>query len=179
MEIPRQFITIWAVMVVVWNPVARASDPPPPTPTPRPGTLAALAKSTSLTRNGTTPIFITDDNLVELSGGAVVTMMTTTANELDETTISTAIDPKRRNHWKTKVLAQGKRIAALQRKRASVEHTINRLERGRLNSRALNDIAEAKADLQAIDSQIRDEKSELSRIVRAARKEGAQPGWFR
>jgi len=179
MEIPRQFIIIWAVMVVAWNPVARASDPPPPTPTPKPSTLAALAMATSATRNGTPSIIITDDNLAELSDGAVVTMMTTTACELNETTVPAAIDPKRRIHWQKKVLAQRKRIAALQQKRASVEHTINRLERGRLNSRALNDIAEAKAELENIDSQIRDEKSVLSKIVRSARKEGAQPGWFR
>jgi septal ring factor EnvC (AmiA/AmiB activator) len=179
MGIPRQSIVIWAVMVIAWNPVARAADPPQPTPTPRPGTLAALAKSTSLTRDGTTSIFITDDNLAELSGGAVVTMLTTTASEPTEITTSAAIDPKRRSQWRNKVLAQGKRIANLQRKRASVKATINSLERGRLNSRALDNIAKAKADLQAIDSQIRDEKSQLSRIVREARKEGAQPGWFR
>jgi len=179
MEIPRQFIIIWAVMVVAWNPVARASDPPQPTPTPRPSTLAALAMATSATRKGTPSIIITDDNLAKLSDGAVVTMMTTTACKIHETTISADIDPKRRIHWQKKVLAQEKRIATLQQKRTSVEHTINRLERGRLNSRALNDIAEAKAEIENIDSRIRDEKSILSGIVRSARKEGAQPGWFR
>ncbi len=179
MEIPRQIITIWAVMVVVWNPVARAADPPQPTPTPRPGTLAALAKSTSLTRDGTTPIVITDDNLAELSNGAVVTIMTTAACEPAEPTTVDRIDPKRRGQWRKKVLAQGKRIATLQKKRASVEHTINRIESGRLDSGALDRIAKAKAELREIDDAIRHEKRELSKIVREARKEGAQPGWFR
>lgn len=179
MEFPRQLITIWGVMVVVWNPIARAVDPPQPTPTPRPGTLAALAKSTSLMREGSTPIVITDDNLAELSGGAVVTIMTTAAREPTEPTTVDQIDPKRRGQWRKKVLAQGERITTLQKKRASVEHTINRIESGRFNSGALDRIAKAKAELREIDDTIRHEKRELSKIVREARKEGAQPGWFR
>lgn len=183
MEIPRQFITLWGVMVVLWNPVARAIEPPLPTPTPRPGTLAALAGRTALHRApgvGTTdPIVITDDNLVALADGAVVTLVTSNAAELPDLPIKTGVDPKTRARWRKKVLAQSKVIAGLEDRRDDVEAEIDRLGRGKIDSRTLDRIAKAKIKLGAVDGEIKSKNAEFSRIIRAARKDGAQPGWFR
>ena len=183
MEIPRQLITLWAVMVVFWNPVARAVEPPSPTPVPRAGTLASLASTRSLARSPeadlSTPIVITDDNLAELADGAVVTMVSSTVAEFSEITVDAEEDPKTRERWRKKVLAQRKVIARAETKRDAVISEIDRLGRGRLDSRTLDRIAKAEVKLRAAEDEIKRAKAELSRIVGEARKEGAQPGWFR
>jgi septal ring factor EnvC (AmiA/AmiB activator) len=179
MEIQGQLITVWAVAVVAWNPVARAAEPPRPTPTPRPGTLAALAQSTSLTHETSTPVVITNDNLTELAVGAVVTVMSSTAAEPSPAVPSKSTSSGRREQWRRRVLAQHRRIAGLEEKRSAVEAEIDRLERGRLDARTLDRIAKAEAKNATIEDEIRREERVLSQLVREARKEGAQPGWFR
>jgi len=186
MEIPRNsfryIIALGAVLCAIRPSVATAAEPPAPTPTPRPGTLAAVATARPLNRapgtDGSATIVITNDNLEELGDGAALTVITNTIAEAGE--IETVeIDPKTRERWRNKVLAQGKVIARLQARRTAVVHKIDRLERGKLDSRTLDRIATAEAELRAIDLELGREASALGRLVRAARKEGAQPGWFR
>lgn len=186
MEIPRysirSIIFVGVVLGAIRPSVATAADPPAPTPTPRPGTLAAVAIARPLNRapgtGGSATIVITNDNLERLGDGAALTVLTSTIADAAEIE-STEIDPETRDRWRKKVLAQGKIIARLQARRTAVEHKIDRLERGRLDSRTLDRIATAEAELRAIDLEIGREKSALGRLVRAARTEGAQPGWFR
>jgi hypothetical protein len=183
MESPRQLIALWAVAVAAWNPVAHASDDPPPRPTPRPGTLAALARSTELRRSpgadGAAPIVITDDNLASLGGEAVFTVLTTTAAEFQPLQLDDPVDPATRASWRKKVHAQSRAIAKLEARRSAIEVEIDRLERGRLDARTLDRIERAEAKLQAVDHDLKREKANLSKLIRAARREGAQPGWFR
>ncbi len=183
METPRQLIVLWAVSVVFWNPVARAVEPPSAAPTPQPGTLASVASTRSLTRGPgadvSTPIIITDDNLAELADGAVVTIVSSTVAEFTEFTVEPEVDPKTRERWRKRVLAQSKVLARAEEKRDAVVTEIDRLGRGRLDSRTLDRIAKAEVKLRAADDEIKRAKAELSKIVRDARKEGAQPGWFR
>jgi hypothetical protein len=89
------------------------------------------------------------------------------------------VDPKVRQRWRSRVLTQSARIATLEARRADVEAEIDRLERGSLDARTLDRIEKAEAKLARVDADIRREKAELSRMVREARKQGAQPGWFR
>ena len=182
MENPRQSITLILVLGCAFSSFA-GTNPPLPTPTPRPGTLASVAGGRSLIRargtDLTEPIVITDENLGKLAEGAVITVVTTTAVELPLVSTTDSINPKTREKWRRKVLAQSNVIARLETKQASVEGEINRLERGRLDARALDRIATTEAKLRTIEKEIQREKAELSRIIRAARKEGAQPGWFR
>lgn len=183
MEISRQLIVIWGVLVVLWNPVARATQTPEPTPTPRPGSLAALAGSTSLNldvgNQDAGPTTITNADLSTLADTAVITVMTDTAAEFDQVEVSRRADPKTRDKWRKRVTAQKKRIATLEAKKAAVEEEINRLERGSLNARALDRIEQAEVKLRAIEKEIFAAERALSRIVHEARKEGAKPGWFR
>jgi hypothetical protein len=88
-------------------------------------------------------------------------------------------DPKTREKWRKKVLAQSSVIARIQARRFDAEAELNRLEWGKLDGQALDRIAKAERNLQTIDTEIKSEKAQLSTIVRQARKEGAQPGWFR
>jgi len=183
MEITRQLIALWAVVVISWNPVARAVEPPSPTPAPRPGTLASVALTRSLIRcpgtDPSSPIVITDDNLAELAEGAVVTMVSSTVAEFPEIAVETGVAPKTRERWRRKVFAQSKVIARAEAARDVARAEIDRLGRGQLDSRTLDRIAKAEAKLRTADDEIKRAKAELSKIVREARKEGAQPGWFR
>jgi exonuclease VII small subunit len=180
METPRQLIILWAVCVIAWNPVARCSDEPSPRPTPRPGTLAALAAERTLTRTGDSPsIVITDENLASLGAGAAFTRVESPVAEFIEVAAPEGVDPKTRDHWRNKVLAQSEAIARLETKKSAIEDQIDRLERGRLDARALDRIEKAEAKLRAAEAEIERAKQKLSRIVREARKDGAQPGWFR
>ena len=157
------------------------SEPPPrptPTPTPRPTTLAAYARATVLERTGE-PIVITGDNLDELGRGARFCVTSEPVSEPLKPVPDTRIDPKLRARWRSKVLAQSQRIARLEARRAAVEAEIDRLERGRLDARTLDRIERAEAKLRLVDTDLRRERTALSRIVREARKQGAQPGWFR
>lgn len=183
MESSRNLIAFWAVLVVAFSPAVRSADEPSPRPTPRPGTLAALAGNTELTRlpgdDRAHPIVITDDNLAALSRGAVITILTTTVAELEPFQATETVDPKTRAAWRKRVLAQRRVIVGLEARRSAIGDEIDRLERGRLNARALDRIERAEARLRLVDAEITREQHELSKLVRAARREGAQPGWFR
>jgi hypothetical protein len=183
MEIPHLITIIGCVFGLSWTSVLQAAEPPSPTPTPKPGTLAAIASSRSLNRApelaGAGILMITDDNLNQLSRGAALTVLTSTIADPAAVEADHPADPKTRENWRKKVLAQGSVIAKLEARRTDIEEELNRLERGKLDGRTLDRIAMAEGKLQTIDAEIRSEKSQLSKIIREARKDGAQPGWFR
>jgi len=177
-------VTIAAVLGPMAPSWPATADEPRPTATPKAGTLAAYASATSLDRSSfaggeVTPIVITGDNLSELGEGGVFTEVTTPAAELVRVELPASADAKTRDRWRKKVLAQRAVIERLEDRRTAVESEIRRIERGRLDSRALDRIEKAEARLRTIDAQIRRAMFELSSIVREARKDGAQPGWFR
>ncbi len=183
MEIPRQLTILGCVVSLISTPVLTADEPPGPRPTPKPGTLAAIASSRSLKRapelDASAVIVITDGNLDELGRGAVLTLMSSTIADPLPAETEHRTDPKTREKWRKKVLVQGSAIARLEARRVDAEAELERLERGKLDGKALDRIAKAEAKLRAIDAEIRSEKVRLSTIIRDARKEGAQPGWFR
>ena len=183
METPRQLTILGCVIGLTWTSFLTADEPLDPRPTPKPGTLAAIASSRSLNRvpelDETAVIVITDDNLNQLGRGAALTLMTSTIADSSVVETDHSADPKTREKWRKKVLAQSSVIARAEARRVDAEAELNRLERGKLDSRTLDRIAKAESKLQTIDAEIRSEKAQLSTIIREARKEGAQPGWFR
>lgn len=183
MEIPYQLTTLGCVFSLVWTSVLPAAEPSDPRPTPRPGTLAAFADSRSLNRKPGTDetgvIVITDDNLDQLGRGASLTLMTSTIADPTAVEADRPADSKTREKWRKKTLVQSTAIARLEARRMDAEAELNRLERGKLDGRTLDRIAKVESKLQVIDVEIRSEKAQLSAIIREARKEGAQPGWFR
>jgi hypothetical protein len=162
---------------------AAGEDEPLPKPTPRAGTLAAFASTTTLDRSalggGTGTIVITGDNLAELGRGAVVTQVEHPIAPPPVVRDIATPTAKTRERWRKKVLAKSRSIAKLETGKQAIEAEIDRLARGRLDSRTLDRIERAEARLEQAEAEIRRENVELAKIVRDARKEGAQPGWFR
>jgi len=184
MEIPRQIrVLVRVIGIVKLAAVAFASADTPPatsTPPPKSGTLAAYASSITLDRGpGEDPVLITTDNLRTLGEGGLITTAARPAVGPFEVEPTAEVDPKVRERWRKKVLAQRRTITNLQAQRRAVEEEIERIERGSLDSRALDRLTMTETKLRRVDAEISQEKQALSRIVRDARKEGAQPGWFR
>ena len=184
MEIPHQIrvlVRVIGIVKLAGAAFASADTPPAtPTPTPRLGTLAAYASSITLDRGpGEDQVLITTDNLRTLGEGGFLTTAAMPTGDPVKVNLSTEIDPKIRERWRKKVLKQSGVTAKLQAQRRAVEEEIERIERGRLDSRALDRLEKAEAKLADADAEIRRAKAQLSRLVREARKEGAQPGWFR
>ncbi len=183
MEIPRQLVTLGCAFGMVCSSTSPAAEPTRPTPAAKPGTLAALAGSRSLQRvpgvDDTGTIVITDENLSSLGEGAALTVLTSTIAEAGDFETNEQADPKTREKWRRQVLAQSEAVARLQARRNDVQSEIDRLERGRLDSRTLDRLAKAESKLRVVDEEINSARTQLSRIIREARKEGAQPGWFR
>jgi hypothetical protein len=182
MEIPRQFKALVRVIGIIKLAGATfaSADTPPLTPTPKPGTLAAYADSITLDRDSREePLIITTDNLLALGEGGLLTTVARPAGEPFEVNPDSEVDPKIRDRWRKKVLSQRGAIAKLEERRHTVEAEIDRLERGKLDSKTLDRIEKSEAKLRTVEDEIKNEKAQLSRIVRQARKDGAQPGWFR
>jgi hypothetical protein len=186
MDIPRHTTNIFRTAAFFGGlsfSLLSTAEEPLPTPTPRSGTLAAYASVTPLDRtclvNEMTTVVITGDNLAELGEGAVLTVVAEPAAEFVAVDLPEPVDSKTRERWRNKVMAQRKVIERLDARRKTVEAEIDRLERGGLDSRTLDRLEKAESKLGRVDSEIRRERLELSRIIRRARKVGAQPGWFR
>ncbi len=156
-----------------------AAENPTPTPTPRPGTLAAYAGGITLDRSkpggDAGRVMITNENLAELAARGAVTLGA----------VSTRGTPPKppgaaeRTHWRTAYRRQRQVITGLERRRAIIEVEIDHIEDGGLTARSLARLDHAKGKARVLDEQIKRERGELVRIVREARRHGAEPGWFR
>ncbi len=180
MEIQHRITTYTMILGLSWISAALGGDSLPPEPTPRPGTLAAIAISRQLHRgpglDGTGVIVITDDNLSTLGQGAALTVMTSTIADPVDFEIGDQVDPKTREKWRRKVMAESSAIAKLEASREAVVAELNRLERGKLDGRTLDRIAKAESKLQAIDAEIVREKAQLSANHSPSEKGGCAAG---
>lgn len=157
-----------------------AAEGPSPGPTPRPGTLAGYAIGRTLKApaaiNESGGIVITSTTIAEiaqlgtLTAGAVQAQR---AIRVDEPS------PKDRTVWRRRYFEQRRVVAALEQKRTRVATQLDQLESGRLTPAIMARIDRAEIELRLLDQGIRNEKLELARIVRDARRHGAEPGWFR
>lgn len=169
-----------AVTTVLLAAEALAADEPTRTPTPRPGTLADYASRVSLNApaalDGSGEITITSSNLAELADRG---RLIRGAVEAPRPTASSASRSGDREHWRDRYFEQRRVVAALESKSARLAAEIDRLESGRLTAAVMARIDRAEIELRLLEREVRDAKSELRRIVRDARRHGAEPGWFR
>lgn len=170
---------VFLIATGLWSVAAPAADDPSPTPTPRPRRLGDIKLKTDSAHDEAEGLVISDANLSLLaSRGTVSIGGTTTAAPIGGKPRST---PSRsdRSRWRDAVLDQKRVIVSLERKRLRIESEIDLVEEGRLTAHALARIQRFEIELRTVDRDIRAEKTELGRLIREARRHGAEPGWFR
>lgn len=169
-----------AVAAVLLAAAALAADEPIRTPTPRPGTLADYARHVSLNASaavdGSGEIRITSSNLAEIADRG---SLTRGAVEAHRTAAGPGPPPADRDHWRGRYFEQRRVVAGFESKRARLTAEIDRLESGRLTAAIMARIDRAEVELRLLDKEVRNARLELARIVRDARRHGAEPGWFR
>lgn len=164
-----------------WPAVCSASDAP--RPTPRPGTLGAYARTITLDRSAlggsAAPIILTNDTVADagkraaITLGAVITPGRVSSNPASEP------DGSRRARWKAAHDRQRRVIEDLERRKSLLELEIDHLENQRLTPKILARLDRAESKRGHFEREIARARQELARIVRDARRHGAEPGWFR
>jgi hypothetical protein len=157
-----------------------AAEHPTQTPTPRPDSLAAYARRITLDRSraaeGSDRLTITNENLEVFAAGGAVTLGSVPAHSFAP---ATRPDAAERARWRKVYHKQRGVIAGLERRRALLEVEIDHIEDGQLTAKNFARLDRAEAKLRVLDEEIKHERAELVRIVREARRHGAEPGWFR
>ncbi len=164
-----------ASVIVILISAAIAADEPSPTPTPYPRKLGDIKLKTGETE----PVVISDANLAEMADRGTVTICGSVRPRSRGGTPRTTPDRSEQARWRKAVLSQKRRITELEKKKLHIEAQIDLIEGGTLSIRALARIQRAEIDLRAIEGTIQSEKKELGRLIREARRHGAEPGWFR
>lgn len=155
----------------------------PSKPTPPPGSLGAYAEKIILRRsklcdqNGR--LVLTNDNVARLGRGAAITLGAVSPAETKGNRAPKAASTTERSRWRATHQRQQEVITGLERRRARLEVDIDSLENQRLTIKTMARLQAAEARLQLLDREIAVERAELARIVREARRHGAEPGWFR
>jgi hypothetical protein len=181
--IPQHLHLVSAVSALVWLTAAVGSPADIPTPTPRPGTLAAYASTAKLNRSSTVDangrVTLTNENLVEIAAEGSLTLGVA-ATDADKRARSQGDgSASERTRWRAAYFKQHEVISRLGQRRALLEIEIDDIEDQKLDIRTLARLERAKSKLRQLDAQIAGERAELARIVREARRHGAEPGWFR
>jgi hypothetical protein len=157
-----------------------AAENPTPTPAPRPGSLAAYASHFTLNRSrvgdGADRLMITNENLEVFAAGAAMTLGSAPTNGAAP---AKQPDAAERARWRKAYHEQRKVIDGLERRRTLLEVEIDRIEDGGLTAKNLARLDHAETKARVLDEEIKRERGELGRIVREARRHGAEPGWFR
>ena len=153
----------------------------PVRPTPRPGSLAAYAEKVTLDRstlgNFDGHVILTNDCVADLAASGSITLGT--VKQADRKKAESVANNAERSRWQAAHHKQRQVIAALERRRSQLELEIDQIEDLSLTARTMARLEQSEAKLQLLDREIATERAELARIVRDARRRGAEPGWFR
>jgi hypothetical protein len=172
-----------AVLIIVSFTAAPGSAADTPKPTPRPGTLGAYALKVTLDRSALSDragrVILTNDNVVGLGEGATITLGAVAPAGPKKSKPSGGADNAERSRWQAAHRSQRQVIFALERRRSQLETEIDQIEDLGLTVRTMARLERAESKLRHLDEEIARERSALARIVRDARRRGAEPGWFR
>jgi hypothetical protein len=179
--LPRRLIP--AALFSVWLTAPQVSGADPPRPTPRPGSLAAYAEKITLDRSllgdGDDRLILTNDSVAGIAAGGSITLGSVTLAGPKMSSASGAVNDSERSRWQAAHRKQRQVIAVLERRRAKLEIEIDQIEDLGLTAKTMARLDRAKSKLRHLDEEITVERAELARIVRDARRRGAEPGWFR
>ena len=163
-----------------------ATPTPVPTPTPRPRTLEDAAAGITLDRSGSDDggeIVISNHNLDKMADGGLVTGCElrggTRAPGRGAVRSDDGDEAERKLRWQQRYRKQEEAIRKLREKQAVLEAEIRVLERASGRRRDPLRLERARARLEQLGDRIALEERRLAELVRAARRDGAQPGWFR
>jgi hypothetical protein len=159
------------------------AEEPPPKPTPRPGTLGAYARSITLKRSALEDeagrLVLTNDSVAAHGAGAAITLGAVPTTKRDGLNKADGTSSAERSKWRAAHKKQQRVIVGLERRRSLLEVEIDSLENQRLTLQTMARLQASEERLQLLDREIAVERAELARIVREARRHGAEPGWFR
>ncbi len=185
----------WTVAILLPAASQGAADSPrTPTPAPSPVTrgnasLAGYARhaplrASPLQQGEDGGILITNDTVRELREGGSVTAVSGPGAPTGSPTTTPSHPAARRAYWRRCVDAQRRRIAAAADELAKADARVRALEDaalagGRGAVKRWAKVDEAKRRRLVIARHLRREREALGAVIRAARREGAEPGWFR
>jgi hypothetical protein len=124
-------------------------------------------------------VVITTEDLAELAAEGAVTFGDYAAGHQLP---FKPVDPTggaKRSVWRARYLNQRQAATKIEARRSEVLADIEAINRERVTPRSLARLDRAKAKLQLVNEELLRARAELVRIVREARRHGAEPGWFR
>ena len=191
-----------AIFVLVGT-VGVAAEPSP-TPTPRPAggqSLADIAKDKKLkgdtTGSESGSIVITNENLSDYAskgglttakpGGNPATHGVHAGTNVRIIDSETSEENKRKHYWQQRYLQQLERIAAIKRQIEGLDSEIPALWNdfySRDDPAYRDGVIKPKLDRslerrESLSAMLKDEEPKLAQIKEEARKDGAEPGWWR
>jgi septal ring factor EnvC (AmiA/AmiB activator) len=152
------------------------------TPTPKPGTLGAYAQRITLNRaavNSTGPVVLRNSDVAAVAQGIEITLGSVDLETIVELRAPDSNGEAERERWTRAHHKQRQVIEGLNRRRSLLEIDVAVLDDQRPTPKLIARLEQARAKLRHIEKQIVHEKQVLARIVRQARRHGAQPDWFR
>jgi len=178
------------IPILMWSecvPVASGGEPVTPTPTAvptrAPATLAAYAAGRRLEGDAARAtdghIELTNANLGALGERGALTRSDGPVATPAATRSPRAVDPRVKRRWQAAVARTRDAVSRLERRRAALERQLDRVRDARPTARTLAREDALREQLRALDVELGAARSELSKVQRAARRDGAEPGWFR
>jgi hypothetical protein len=168
-----------ALLLAVLCAIAGAEEPAPSRPT---NSLAEFARDLKL--RGTTltgdegRITIDNETIAALGSAGRVTVGHGSSRPPATDWIERP-DEGDRVIWRKRYERQQAKIDVCERRLAAVDRDIDLLNRQRLTPRVLARLETAQAKRIGLEEDLREQRGELARLIREARRHGAQPGWFR
>lgn len=154
-----------------------------PTPTPRPGTLAAYAQKITLDRSllgdESGRVILTNEEVAEIGACAAITLGSVVTPSDHHSKKSGSGGSAERTRWRAAHRKQQKVIADLERQLSLLGVEIDHLEKQQRTPKILARLDRAEAKRRHLELETSRAREELARIVRDARRQGAEPGWFR
>ena len=153
-----------------------------PKPTPRTGSLGAYAREVTLDRSAlgqpSGPVILTNDTVTGVAEDAAITLGAVTMDGVaaPATSVGESADWTR---WRAAHQRQQRVVAGLEKRMSLLDMEIDHIEQQRLTPKILARLDRAEAKRRHLEQEIRQARDELARIVRDARRHGAEPGWFR
>jgi hypothetical protein len=189
----RFLSTAVAVAAVFPLAAAQPGQPSDPTPTPSATSLAELGGRVALDRSGLGTadgvLVISNSNLPELAARGLLTSAMGEGSAAPTPAATPAVadagERARRQLWRSRVRAQRERVARLQEQLGQLEADLASLERAVSTASARQEVTlkpkleKARQRREATAARLERERSELDAVIRSARADGAEPGWFR